>query len=139
MEERELWNSTLMRSSGYVAEDNFNDFEDTSNTHDNPVMTFGWAEASPLSTHGPKASVLEESIHTLVLFSIINRTDGTCAFPGKVPAPLWRFLTGTGIKDHLFSAPLTYYGLLGVIQHYIPAASPPQCPKQYSLSMPGPN
>lgn len=42
-------------------------------------------------------------------------------------------------QDHLFSAPLTYYGLPGVIQHYIPAASPPQCPKQCSLSMPGSN
>ncbi|KAG1929949.1 hypothetical protein F2P79_022684 [Pimephales promelas] len=31
------------------------------------------------------------------------------------------------------------YILPGVVQHYIPAASPPQCPKQCSLSMPGPN
>lgn len=41
--------------------------------------------------------------------------------------------------NHLFSALLTYCGLPGVVQHYIPVASPPQCPRQYSLSMPGPN
>ncbi len=32
-------------------------------------------------------------------------------------------------QDHLFSAPIAYYGLPGVIQHYIPAASPPQVPR----------
>ncbi len=67
MEERELWNSTLMRICcwrqfqwlwGHTTH--------TSNTHDNPVMTFGWAEASPLSTHGPKESIQEESISPCV-------------------------------------------------------------------------
>lgn len=36
------------------------------NTHDNPVMTFGWAEASHLSTRGPKESILEKSMSPCV-------------------------------------------------------------------------